>query len=110
MTAAPRALPFITPMHRGQLPACSCRHLPVDGPHRQSGRTAPPERNTPSTIMSPIQAQPGSRTEIRLGVRARTTRTTNQPHAPPARPAQPIHDQLGLTPRTCTDKERHPVG
>jgi hypothetical protein len=81
MTAAPRALPFITPMHRGQLPACSCRHLPVDGPHRQSGRTASPERNTPSTIMSPIQAQPGSRTEIRLGVRAHT----NPHHQPTPR-------------------------
>ena len=96
MTASPRALPFITPMHRGQLPACSCRHLPVDGLHRQSGRTASPERNTPSTIMSPIQDQPGSRTEIRLGVHARTTRTTNQPHAPPTTGAGTNHGQARL--------------
>jgi hypothetical protein len=79
MTVGPRALPSITPMHRGRLPACSCRHL-VDGLHRQSGRTA--SRNTPSTIMSPIRT-PGSRTEIRLGVRAHPTRTTNHAHAPP---------------------------
>ena len=68
MTDGPRAQPSLTPMHRGRLPACSCRHHQVDGLHRQSGRTA--SRNTPSTIMSPIRSQPGSWTEIRLGVRA----------------------------------------
>jgi hypothetical protein len=105
MTAAPRALPLITAMHRGQLPACSCRHAHVDGPHRQSGRTASPERNTPSThVADPGKARIADRDKA--GVRARTTRTTNQAHAPPARPAQPIHDQPGLTPRTCTEKER----
>ncbi|MEA2183983.1 MAG: hypothetical protein QOF69_3168, partial [Solirubrobacteraceae bacterium] len=31
MTVGPRALPFITPMHRGQLPACSCRRHQTDG-------------------------------------------------------------------------------
>jgi hypothetical protein len=46
---------------------------------RQSGRTA--SRITPSTIMSPIRT-PGSRTEIRLGVRAHPTRTTNHARAP----------------------------
>ena len=75
------AQPSITPMHRGQLPACSCRHPPVDGLHRPSGRTASP--NTPSTIMSPILEPTGSRTKIRLGVRAHPTRTNDQPHAPP---------------------------
>ena len=30
---------------RGRLPACSCRHHPVDGLHRRSGRTASPQRN-----------------------------------------------------------------
>jgi hypothetical protein len=83
MTIGLRALPSVTPMHRGRLPACSCRHHRVAGLHRQSGRTASPNRNTPSTIMSPIRSHPGSRTEIRLGVRAHPTRTTNQPHAPP---------------------------
>jgi hypothetical protein len=78
MTTGLRARPSITPMPRGRLPACSCRHI-VDGLHRQSGRTA--SRNTPSTIMSPIRS-PGSRTEIRLGVRAHTTPTANA-HAPP---------------------------
>jgi hypothetical protein len=46
-----------------------------------SGRTA--SRITPSTIMSPIRSHPGSRTEIRLGVRAHPIHTANQPHAPP---------------------------
>ena len=81
MTTGPRALPALTPMHRGRLPACSCRHPRVDGLHRPSGRTA--SRNTPSPIMSPTRSHPGSRTEIRLGVRAHPTRTTNHAHAPP---------------------------
>jgi hypothetical protein len=85
MTIGLRAQPSFTPMHRGRLPACSCRHHQVDGLHRQSGRTA--SRNTPSTIMSPTRSHPGSWTEIRLGVRAHPTRTTNQPHAPPPPPA-----------------------
>jgi hypothetical protein len=79
VTVGRRAQPF-TPMHRGRLPACSCRDHQMDGLHRQSGRTA--SQNTPSTIMSPIRSH-GSRTEIRLGVRAHPTRTTNQAHAPP---------------------------
>jgi hypothetical protein len=32
--------------------------------------------------MSPLR-NPGTRTEIRLGVRAHTTRTTHHAHAPP---------------------------
>jgi hypothetical protein len=84
MTLGLRAQPSITPMHRGRLPACSCRHDRVAGLHRQSGRTA--SRNTPSTIMSPPRNHAGARTEIRLGVRAHTTRTTDQPHAPPRIP------------------------
>ena len=102
MTVGPRALPFITPMHRGRLPACSCRHAHVDGLHRQSGRTA--SRDTPSTIMSPLRSHPGTRTEIRLGVRAHPTRTTHRAHAPPASSLDPDHDQgLGLTLRPGTD-------
>jgi hypothetical protein len=81
MTTGLRAQPSITPMHRGPLPACSCRHAHVDGHQRQSGRTA--SRNTPSTIMSPARRTAGSRTEIRLGVRAHTTRTTHNANAPP---------------------------
>ena len=74
MIAGLRAQPF-TPMHRGRLPACSCRHDQLDGLHRPSGRTQ-------LTIMSPIRSH-GSRTEIRLGVRAHPTRTAYQAHAPP---------------------------
>jgi hypothetical protein len=81
MTAGRRAQPSITPMHRGRLPACSCRHQEMDGLHRQSGRTA--SRNTPSTIMSPLRRCSAARTEIRLGVRARTTETSNPAHGPP---------------------------
>jgi hypothetical protein len=81
MTEGRCAQPPVTPMHRGQLPACFCRQPLLDGLHRPSGRTA--SRNTPSTIMSPPGSHPGPRTEIRLGVRAHPTRTTNQPHAPP---------------------------
>jgi hypothetical protein len=47
MTTGRRAQPQLTPMHSGRLPACSCRHHTVAGPHRQSGRTASPVRITP---------------------------------------------------------------
>ena len=98
-----RAKPFITQMRRGRLPACSCRHARVDGPERPSGRNASPSGITPSNIMSPARSQPGSRTEVRLGARAHTTRTTNRAHAPtkptavqpdnpdPALDAGPLH-------------------
>ena len=36
-----RVKPSLTPMHRGRLPAFSCRHL-VDGLERTSGRNAYP--------------------------------------------------------------------
>jgi hypothetical protein len=81
-----RAQPFITQMRRGRLPACSCRHDLVDGPERPSGRNAPTSGITPSNIMSPARSQPGSRTEVRLGARAHTTRTTDRAHAPPDQP------------------------
>jgi hypothetical protein len=78
-----RAQPFITPMHRGRLPAASCRHLSVDGPERPSGRNAVCGI-TPSTIMSPTRSHPGPRTEIRPGARAHHLRTTDLAHAPPS--------------------------
>ena len=81
MSQPVRAKPF-TQMRRGRLPACSCRHQPVDGLHRQSGRNATPSGTTPSTIMSPTR-NPGSWTEIRLGARAHTTDPTNHAHPPP---------------------------
>ena len=83
MTTSLCALPSLTPMHRGQLPASSCRHDHVDGLHRPSGRNASPSGITPSTIMSPTRRSSGSWTEIRLGARAHTTPTANRPHAPP---------------------------
>jgi hypothetical protein len=81
-----RAQPFFTPMHRGQLPAVSCRHLRADGPERMSGRNAVCGI-TPSTIMSPAwrhYRHSGSWTEIRPGARAHHTRTSDRAHAPPA--------------------------
>jgi len=85
MTTDLCALPSLKPMHRGRLPAGSCRHHRVDGLHRTSGRnaSASPSGITPSTIMSPTRTQPGSRTEIRLGARAHTTHTIQRAHAPP---------------------------
>jgi hypothetical protein len=78
-----RAQPSITPMHRGQLPACSCRHA-LDGLERPSGRNAFCAV-TPSTFMSPTRSTPGPWTEIRLGARAHhTRRTSDRAHAPPA--------------------------
>jgi hypothetical protein len=59
-------------MHRGRLPASSCRHARVDGLQRLSGRNAYPSGITPSTIMSPARHTAGPWTEIRLGARART--------------------------------------
>ena len=68
---------------RGRLPACSCRHARVDGPERLSGRNASPSGITPSNIMSPApEPTRGSRTEVRLGARAHTTRTSTAPAHP----------------------------
>jgi hypothetical protein len=80
-----RAQPLITPMHRGRLPAFSCRHplAGVDGPERPSGRNAVCAI-TPATIMSPTRSQPGPWTEIRPGARAHHTHTSDRAHAPPA--------------------------
>jgi hypothetical protein len=106
MTTAMRALPSLTPMHRGRLPARSCRHERVDGLHRPSGRNASKSGITPSTIMSPARSQIGSRTEIRLGARAHTAHTLERAHAPPETRFQ--RPTPRLTPRTRTDKERAP--
>jgi hypothetical protein len=95
MTLGQRAQPSITPMHRGSLPTCSCRHGHVAGHQRQSSRTA--SRDTPSTIMSPVRSQPGPRTEIRLGARAHETHTTYHANAPPTNT---------LTSPMSTDKEQ----
>ena len=84
MTFPVRAQPSLTPMRRGRLPACSCRHPRVDGPQRPSGRNASPSGITPSNIMSPApEPTRGSWTEVRLGARAHT-HTIDRAHAPPA--------------------------
>ena len=94
MTFPVRAKPFVTQMRRGRLPAPSCRHARVDGPERPSGRNASPSGITPSNIMSPApEPTRGSRTEVRLGARAHTTRihqprarTTSRPQFNPDNP------------------------
>jgi hypothetical protein len=48
--------------------------------------------------MSPARSRRGSRTEIRLGARAHTTRTSNRAHAPPP-PSSSIH--RSRTDSTC---------
>jgi hypothetical protein len=57
------AQPFVTPMHRGRLPACSCRHHQVDGPHRPSGLTASRTPHQPScrSANSPSAASAATR-------------------------------------------------
>jgi hypothetical protein len=72
-------------MRSGRLPPISCRHHPVDGLERPSGRNASPSGVNPSNIMSPApEPTRGSWTEVRLGARAHNTHTTNRAHAPPA--------------------------
>jgi hypothetical protein len=85
MTFPVRDEPFVTQMRRGRLPAGSCRHHPMDGPERPSGRNASPGGITPSNIMSPPRNQPGSWSEVRLGARAHTT-PHHQPRARTTRP------------------------
>ncbi len=86
MTFLVRAKPFVTQMRRGRLPACSCRHVRVDGLQRLSGRNASPSGITPSNIMSPApEPTRGSWTEVRLGARAHMTRTINRARASPIR-------------------------
>ena len=104
ITTGLRALPQLTPMHRGRLPARSCRHERVDGLHRQSGRNAFRSGITPSTIMSPARRHVGSRTEIRLGARAHTDHTLERAHAPPE--TRVLRPRPRLTPSTRTDKEQ----
>jgi len=87
MTFPVRAQPFVNQMRRGRLPACSCRHVRVDGPQRPSGRNASPSGITPSNIMSPApEPSRGSWTEVSPGARAHTTLTANHAHAPPHQP------------------------
>jgi hypothetical protein len=95
-----RARPSLTPMHRGRLPTCSCRHARVDGPERPSGRNAYPRGITPSTIMSPTRSHPGPRTEIRPGARA---------HAPcPIAPARRLSSASRSALRAAQGGDRAP--
>ncbi len=68
MTFPVRAEPFVTQMHRGQLPAVSCRHVGVDGPERQSGGKASPGGITPSTVCDRAVPDRATRTVWSLSV------------------------------------------
>ena len=83
MTIVARVKPSLTQMRRGRLPKTRCRHLPMDGLERSSGRNATPSGITPSNIMSPTRNHPGSRTEVSPGARAHNTRPSQRAHAPP---------------------------
>jgi hypothetical protein len=73
---------YITPMRRGRLPACPCRHVRVEGLERLSGRTASPQRDHPiEHLVAGHGANPRSWTEVRLGARAHAIR--QRAHAPP---------------------------
>jgi hypothetical protein len=79
-----RVKPSLTPMRRGRLPNCCCRHARVDGLERSSGRNASPSGITPSNILSPAREPThGSCTEVSLGARAHT-HSLQRAHAPPA--------------------------
>ena len=77
-----RVKPSLTPMRRGRLPHCCCRHVRVDGLERLSGRNASPSGITPSNILSPARRTAGSWTKVRLGARAHTD-PVERAHAPP---------------------------
>ena len=84
MTFPVRAKPFVTQIAAAGSPQPPARHAHVDGPERPSGRNASPSGIIPSNIMSPApEPTRGSRTEVRLGARAHTTRTIDRAHAPP---------------------------
>jgi hypothetical protein len=108
-----RAQPFVTPMRRGRLPACSRRHTHVDGPQKTERPQRFPERDHPINhhVAGPA-ANPGSWTEVRLGARAHTNRTANRARASPPTRRSARHCQpriLRLTPVHCTSKEQ-PAG
>jgi len=97
-----RAQSSVTPMRRGQLPACCCRHFLVAGPERPSGRNAYPSGITPSTIMSPTGCTAGSRTEISPGARAHHSHALDRAHAPPrTRHPSSLTNKISRLTRAC---------
>ena len=102
MKSVVRAQLSPNPMHRGQFPASSCRHVRVDGLQRPSGRNPYPSGIAPSTIMSPSRRKAGSRTEIRLSTRAHT-------HADSASSAPVKRYALGPTGRPPGDRAPPPA-
>ena len=103
-----RAQSSITPMRRGRLPACCCRHAKrVAGPERSSGRNGYPSGITPSTITSPTGSMAESRTEIGLGARPHHNPVRDRSRAPP--PPQlrsPTQRCRALTREPDTDKQQ----
>src|SRR3954465_12751630 len=92
-------------MHRGQLPACCCRHQWVDGLQRPSDRTAS-RGNTPSTITSPAGRTARPRTEISPGARAHHIYPSHRAHGPPV-DAEVNHNTIARLARSPDTDKQH---
>ncbi len=74
-----RAQPSLTPMHRGRLPASSCRRVRVRPPTTERPQSSS-QRITPSTISR--RRRTARRGPRYAGVRAHRTHTVKRAHAP----------------------------
>jgi hypothetical protein len=89
-----RVKPSLTPMRRGRLPDCCCRHaIRVDRLERLSGRDASPSGITPSNILSPTHRTTGSWTEVSPGARAQQLLALHPAHGPPGALDKPPPDK-----------------
>ena len=93
MTFPARDKPFLTPISRGRLPAGSCRHQPLDGPERPSGRNASPSGITPTKdhVAGPEPTRVVDRSK------ARRPRAQAPHHRPRARTTQPNRSSTPTT-------------
>jgi hypothetical protein len=83
MSLPVRAKPLVTPMRRGRLPACSCRHARVDRLERLSGRKRFPQRDHP---IKHHVAGPGAKPRVVDRSKAGRPRAHDpSPHQPRAR-------------------------
>ena len=85
MNLSVRAQPSLTPMRRGQLPACSCRHAPRGRPRKTERPQRFPQRDHPINhhVADPEPTRVVDRNKAGRP-RAHTPATTNRAHAPPA--------------------------
>src|SRR3954462_1418672 len=98
-------------MHRGRLPACSCRHHQVDGPDRPSGRNACSTGITPSPIMSPAPPHGGTADRDKAGrPRTQDPHHTPPPTTPPPPPPPPHAPPHPRRPRALAADPRKKKG